>query len=524
MSDPKDWSRHELIEELQDRSDDGVAPLASEDPPFSKAVRDEFDSWTDGVHEAGLKTRQDARQKWSRETVLQELREKADGDYAPRSDAYSDLAHAARNYFDTWKSAVHAAGLKMKKEKVERWTKDRILKKIQEHADDGIAPRGKDVPKLKAAAKRHFDRWSDAVEKAGLKTYQEGQKKWTRDRLLEQLKQDAKDGIAPCSTVSYYGAARREFGDWEAACEAAGLTMRSELHDQEYGNHQTWNRRKVINQIQEDAEDGIAPSSKEVSYAQTANIYCGSWNKACEMAGVTPSDQAPVREKWTRERIIQALQEQSDEEGVAPPSYKSSFRKAVQRHFDSWQAACEAAGVNPRSQKPQKWTREHIIKQIKKHARDGKPPYAKNHKSLHQAARKYFDNWDEALKEAGFSDADIRRKNWSRKKVIRRIKEASEDGSIPSTKEHQKLYQAAKRHFDSWWDALREAGISVQDPDRTNWTEEKITQKLRTLAEDGKPPPANDHPSLYQACRKHFGSWNNAVKEAGLTPNLEYEN
>ena len=57
--------------------------------------------------------------------------------------------------------------------------------------------------------------------------------------------------------------------------------------------------------------------------------------------------------QWTRERIIEALKERSDESGyVGWRGLPGGLRGAVAREFGSdsegWKKACKAAGVKPR--------------------------------------------------------------------------------------------------------------------------------------------------------------------------------
>lgn len=76
--------------------------------------------------------------------------------------------------------------------------------------------------------------------------------------------------------------------------------------------------------------------------------------------------------------------------------------------------------------------------------------------------------------------------------------------------------------FGSWNDALREAGFEVNEPRRI--PTEDLLDEIRRLAEELNQTPTkkqlNDRGQYYgQSYQKRFGSWNEAVREAGLEPN-----
>jgi hypothetical protein len=106
---------------------------------------------------------------------------------------------------------------------------------------------------------------------------------------------------------------------------------------------------------------------------------------------------------------------------------------------------------------------------------------------------------------------------------------ADELGEPPSANEmrnHGRYTVSTYRYrFGSWANALKEAGFaprSVGDP----VSREALINELQRLAEElGRPPSATDMKTAGQystdAYRNHFGSWNNAVKAAGFDPTPE---
>lgn len=85
------------------------------------------------------------------------------------------------------------------------------------------------------------------------------------------------------------------------------------------------------------------------------------------------------------------------------------------------------------------------------------------------------------------------------------------------------LYQAARRIFGSWQNAIAATGISrrrAASPNR--WTPGKILLTIRSLGRRHRPLSSNEirdrHTSLVAAARRVFGSWSKAVVAAGVDP------
>lgn len=81
-----------------------------------------------------------------------------------------------------------------------------------------------------------------------------------------------------------------------------------------------------------------------------------------------------------------------------------------------------------------------------------------------------------------------------------------------------------KRHFGSWNNALREVGLTPHQEKR-NWiTDEELLSDLEKLADELNKTPTMeemDHYGQYSTHTyvNHFGSWNDALREVGLEPN-----
>lgn len=78
--------------------------------------------------------------------------------------------------------------------------------------------------------------------------------------------------------------------------------------------------------------------------------------------------------------------------------------------------------------------------------------------------------------------------------------------------------------FGTWNDALREAGLEINKPSTVS--KEEIVEAIQSLGEELGHPPTVDEMNEYgqdsrKAARKHFGSWNNALRNAGFEPDHE---
>ncbi|MBL7055921.1 hypothetical protein ISS07_03345 [Candidatus Woesearchaeota archaeon] len=142
-------------------------------------------------------------------------------------------------------------------------------------------------------------------------------------------------------------------------------------------------------------------------------------------------------------------------------------------------------------------------------------------------AQKHFNGWRNAVQAAGFRPIQ---KGWTKKEIISEInKIVSEKGLIPRSKEVGKLgcsglSRAANRKFGSWTNALIEAGFK---PFRIKWTEETAIRELKEFHEHLGHSPSmrelkkSNKYDLLNAGLKFFGKYNNFLQAANLPIVLE---
>lgn len=153
----------------------------------------------------------------------------------------------------------------------------------------------------------------------------------------------------------------------------------------------------------------------------------------------------------------------------------------------------------------------------------------RNETALYGAVLKYYGSWGQAVRAAGFSYDDLRKRkkfrNWSKAEITcsikRRVRSSLSVNGSAVCKEDYALYCAARRYYhgDSWEKALYAAGInpkSLVDPRRV-WTKERVVREIQELHAKGSPLygkylVGSGNEKLVAGGKKVFGSWRNAVK------------
>lgn len=181
--------------------------------------------------------------RWTRRTIIEEIRKLHSAgeelNYAAAEENHLNLVRAAAWHYGTWKRAIETAGLSYDDVSIyRRWTKERVVAGIREyHAAGGdlswrvISAEG--APALAAAAVRvniGFNTWFDAVTAAGIDYEKVARyRHWTPQRVVQEI-QELAEKEAPLSSKlvqqnhpPLYNAAKRRFGQWDAALVAAGI-------------------------------------------------------------------------------------------------------------------------------------------------------------------------------------------------------------------------------------------------------------------------------------------------------------
>ncbi len=130
----------------------------------------------------------------------------------------------------------------------QKWSKEKIVETIKDLQRQSIDISASNISKnfiplfTAACSRRYFSSWSNAVKAAGIDYDQildagkarrrEKLTKWSKDEVLEQVRLAESKNLLTTyrDRLALYSAARREFGSWKQALEAAGYRLTKGAH------------------------------------------------------------------------------------------------------------------------------------------------------------------------------------------------------------------------------------------------------------------------------------------------------
>ncbi len=269
-----------------------------------------------------------------------------------------------------------------------RWTKEYIVKVILDRREKSLSlhTRGvlNELPSLFVCARREFGTWRAAIEAAGLvydtirrtpaglpvmrdtntstqkgasKTKKKGRRyTWTKNTIIARIQKRARDGEALNVTgvqrewPALYSIARREFGTWRKAIEAANLRYETIIRTRR------WSKATIRDQIRSLAENGFSiRASTAITFHrplfEAAIRYFGGWAKAVEDAGYVYEDVS-AHENWSKPKILECIRDRvANSQPISIGDLQDTFGALYTsgcNYFGSWEKAVEAAGYNYR--------------------------------------------------------------------------------------------------------------------------------------------------------------------------------
>jgi len=266
---------------------------------------------------------------------------------------------------------------------------------------------------------------------------------WTRERIIRHLLEREAKGL-PLTVGGQgvdrlmYAGARRIFGSWRSAIQAAGIAPKRVL------TWERWSPPRILVMIRHLSRRNRPLTTDQIerrygNLVSAARRHFGSWAKAVLAAGVEPTKLRRVV-PWNQERVIEAILTRAlrNESLVARLVEPRSLVEASHRFFGSWAAAVTAAGLDPKvivlpprrnKQAPaamartprsavshaphQPWTKELIIAAIQARLSEGRPMHSsalmREDNSLFRAARRHLKSWNDALRAAGLDPKEYQR-------------------------------------------------------------------------------------------------------------------
>jgi hypothetical protein len=314
-------SRDAIVRDLRALARRVGRPLLNADladqPRLLAAVLRHFGRLQSALKVAGLPSPV-ARPKWSRERVINELRQlHQDGIKLTASGIQAagrgGLVEAALKYAGGLEAARKLAGFPSPP----GLSRARIIAEIREHIGAGNVA----LPtRLRSASVTYFGSTRAARTAAGVPPRAPG--KWSKERLIERLQQCMARGESVDSTLYYV--CYRYFGSVTAAKQAAGLPVRVR-----------WSRARLLDAVRRYVRlypQRAIPSAM----ASLCRSYLGSVARARAAVGTEP-----LRRRWSKQAIIFEIRKRV----ARGEPLDGRLYAATYRYFDSIPAAREAARV-----------------------------------------------------------------------------------------------------------------------------------------------------------------------------------
>ena len=520
-----------LIKEI-DRLADGESPPTQteyrEQAEHSvSTVRRRFGSWNDALMEAGYDVNRPSRV--SKEELLAEIDRLAGSEYGPYSHVFNEQADygltTVRNRFESWRKAVIEAGYQPKK-----WVpEEKLLEEIDRLSVGNSPPTTAEFRNRadysRATVRDRFGSWNEALKEAGYKVEAE----ITDEELLEEIDRLA-DGDSPPSKKEFrqqaeysVGTVTWRFESWNKAVTEAGYNP-NEAKD--------ISKEELLAEIERLA-DGDSPPSAPLfdEYADysssTVNRKFDSWNQAIIEAGYQPYDHKDMPKLVSEEELLGEIDRLAD--GDSPPSIpifnqeSAHSASTVERRFESWNDAVIKAGYQPN----QTVSEHELLAEINRLADSNSPPtqaeYTQQADYSPTTVRRKFGSWNEAVTKAGYQPN--KHSFVSGEELLTEIKRLADGNNPPTIREFNEKsdYYAptAWKRFGSWNEALIEAGYQ---PNKVHSvTKQELIEAIQALAENNSPPTQTEFNQESNhgtnTVRSKFGSWNQALTQAGYQPN-----
>jgi len=438
---------------------------------------------------------------WTCQTVISELRrlhrEGADLHRGGVQQYDASLYYAALEFFDSWEAALRAADIdpaSLPPPDPARRAKS-LLSRPRPNAVQSTRPDSQVGDRDRPAARSPLQRQ-------------------TRERVLEELR-------------------HRQSTDADPATEAKPATI--------------WTRQRVLEELRERQAAGLdlRPS---VVFRERQRLYegarrqFGSWWAALDAIGVRPESLPPPKHwRWSPQRVIEQLQQR---QAVGMPLNSGAIQKtdsalagAIRARFGSHDAALRAAGIDPETvHQLRVWTPESVLDAVRTLHQQMQAmdtiELNRNDPGLFGAMRRHFGSHRKALEAAGIDPELVLRKAWTRERVIEELRALADrfPGGVVSYNGlkdlDSRLCHAARMHFGGVSVAVRAAGLPYGRKPRTrtntleHWTDQSVLETLRELHAAGTDlryrVMKTKRQPLFFAARERFGSYVNAVQQAGI--------
>jgi hypothetical protein len=330
---------------------------------------------------------------------------------------------------------------------------------------------------------------------------------------------------------------KRSFGLEKATCRATRRAIRRSREDYWEDRGQHWTRKRLVESLRKKARAGepLAHGRLSSQFSQALRRHFGTWEKAIRRAGLDPRSHRLIR-RWDKRRIVAAIAERQAGGKALSASRvieeDGDLYRATIRLFGNWRRALVAAGLDPAAHRaPRKWSVGVAQTWVRATAKNGTSLLSsKVPAGLRDAVeREVPGGWADFVESLGIPYPGQRhRTDWSADVVLAEIRGRRRAGKPLNFKAvargGQALTQQARKYFGTWDAALRAAGVNPLSVRLSRpWTREDVLHGILTRHAAGRPMDFGsaraDEPRLVKAAQKAFpSSWGKALAAAGLAP------
>ncbi|MEO8705710.1 MAG: hypothetical protein ABI867_37105 [Kofleriaceae bacterium] len=349
---------------------------------------------------------------------------------------------------------------------------------------------------------------------------------WTKPLVIAALLECHRDGLPVTRRMDVYAAAVKHFGSLAAAQLAAGLESR-----------RSWSKPAVVRELRRLArEHGIVTVAGLRGCGQAVARHFGSVEAACASLGLRCSTTTRVEEQVALEdvdHVVDQLRTCARSLGRSPLNDELPYRlqQALLRHFESFDAARTAAGLEKPEPPHKKWSHERVLEELRReHARGTRITEsgltAAGNKGLVHAIRTYVGSLPQARRLAKVPEpVPIPRsesfiKKWDAELVLSELRDLAAAGqSIARSKVPNRLLRAAQRYWDSYQDAVEAAGFDYDEICLGHsYDDDELLARLRALAAERPDMTVGElaHHSTGNTLMRRFGSVEIAARRAKL--------
>lgn len=313
-------------------------------------------------------------------------------------------------------------------------------------------------------------------------------KKWSAETIIDEIRRigshDIKDlsytRLCKTGNLKLYRAARRCFGSFKDAIICAGFDYRCArlVIDWKDGD-------KIINDIKQLASqsklritDSYLKKNNKLLYSAAINHY-GSWSDAVKAAGFD-YEEIKLQIVWSEKKIIGTLKEFANDNIFKLSDFflrnnEKKLYSAILRYFGSLEVAITRAGFDYESIRlKDRWSKEAIKKEIFEIGCGdinnlSYVNFRKKYTKLYYNCLSFFGSFENAINQSGFDYDEIRLcDRWDSDRIMGEIKKIGKNNIIylsdRSLKDNNpKLFDAARRHFGSLERAVNEAGFNYDE-------------------------------------------------------------